>query len=111
MIYTSYFAKIKDYPDMSFVSVSRFTPKAIKIPVLLYLAPSSDVLRDYKEDKDLDKFIRKFNKQLKMLDADTVASALNNRVLVCYEKSDDFCHRHIIAQWLRNHGYEVEELE
>lgn len=29
--------------------------------------------------------------------------------LVCYEKPEDFCHRHLVAQWLRDAGYSVEE--
>lgn len=31
--------------------------------------------------------------------------------LVCYEKSGDFCHRHIVADWLNQAGYDVKELE
>ena len=31
-------------------------------------------------------------------------------VLLCYEKSDDFCHRHIVAKWLEdNLGIIVKE--
>lgn len=30
--------------------------------------------------------------------------------LLCYEKPDDFCHRHLVADWLRKNGYECEEL-
>lgn len=29
-------------------------------------------------------------------------------VLCCYEKPDEFCHRHILAEWL---GKDVEELK
>lgn len=40
-------------------------------------------------------------------------SALQKKtpVLLCYEKPGDFCHRHILAKWLRkNYGVKVEEL-
>ena len=31
-------------------------------------------------------------------------------VLLCYEKPGDFCHRHILANWLEeNFGFKVEE--
>ena len=31
-------------------------------------------------------------------------------VLLCYEKSGDFCHRHLVANWLSdNLGIEVKE--
>jgi uncharacterized protein (DUF488 family) len=39
-----------------------------------------------------------------------VAQALEGKVLLCYEKSGDFCHRHLVAEWLRRYGYEVKEL-
>jgi hypothetical protein len=30
--------------------------------------------------------------------------------LVCYEKAEDFCHRHIVGQWVEYlTGYEVRE--
>ena len=29
--------------------------------------------------------------------------------LICYEKSEDFCHRHLVAYWLKCNGYECEE--
>lgn len=32
-------------------------------------------------------------------------------VFVCYEKSDDFCHRHIFADYMRTHfNIDIEEL-
>ena len=47
---------------------------------------------------------------LDKLNPHVVAKDLNNKVLLCYEKSTDFCHRHIVAAWLRHYGYEAEEL-
>ena len=32
-------------------------------------------------------------------------------ILLCYEKPDDFCHRHLVAQWLTEHGYDTQEIE
>lgn len=29
--------------------------------------------------------------------------------LLCYEKSDDFCHRHLLSKWLSEHGYSCSE--
>ena len=31
--------------------------------------------------------------------------------LICYEKPGDFCHRHLVAKWLREHGVDCTELE
>ena len=29
--------------------------------------------------------------------------------LLCYEKPSDFCHRHIVAEWLKQNNIECEE--
>ena len=47
---------------------------------------------------------------LDKLDPHKVAAELDEKVLLCYEKSEDFCHRHIIAAWLQHYGYTVKEL-
>lgn len=30
-------------------------------------------------------------------------------VLVCFEKSDDFCHRNIVSKWMRENGVMARE--
>ena len=34
----------------------------------------------------------------------------NNKIFLCFEKTGDFCHRHIVSSWLKYHGFECEEL-
>ena len=29
--------------------------------------------------------------------------------LICYEKPENFCHRHLVAEWLQEAGYQVQE--
>lgn len=29
--------------------------------------------------------------------------------LICYEKPSDFCHRHLVAEWLNQNGFKCEE--
>lgn len=29
--------------------------------------------------------------------------------LICYEKPSDFCHRHLVAEWLNECGFECRE--
>ena len=31
--------------------------------------------------------------------------------LVCYEKPEEFCHRHLVADWLRKYGHDIKEWE
>ena len=33
----------------------------------------------------------------------------NEIAIICYEKPFDFCHRHLVADWLQNRGFDVEE--
>lgn len=44
------------------------------------------------------------------LNVHEVAKELNGKVLLCFEKSDAFCHRHIVAEWFKSNGYECEEI-
>ncbi len=50
-------------------------------------------------------------KQLDTLNVHEVADDLYGKILLCYEKPENFCHRHILAEWLRKNGYKCEELE
>ena len=113
MIYTSYFAKMRKMtPEQQAkcMSIARFTPKGVNIPINTMLAPKWDILKKYKEDNDMNAFARAYKEQLTALDPAKVAKPMDDKILVCYEKIGDFCHRHILARWLRDNGYECEEL-
>jgi uncharacterized protein (DUF488 family) len=54
---------------------------------------------------------------LSRLDPVTISQQIgDNRILCCFEKNgpqdviETFCHRHIIADWLREYGVSVQEL-
>jgi uncharacterized protein (DUF488 family) len=32
-----------------------------------------------------------------------------NAILLCYENADSFCHRQLVAKWLNDNGYFIEE--
>ena len=34
------------------------------------------------------------------MDPTDVYNELNNSILLCYESSDEFCHRYVVAAWL-----------
>ena len=117
MIYTSYFANLKKIPDT-------ITPIAIcgKVPQfyngLTYkkLAPKYSFFVVWKQTHDNDYYIQQFqNLVLDNLNADDVVKELESLsgtkdfVLVCYEKPTDFCHRHLVAKWLRESGYDCDE--
>ena len=117
MIYTSYFAKMRKMTDEQkarCVSIARFTPKGVNIPQMTFLAPEASTLKNYKATGDEDDFYFDYHYQLEHLAPDMpmekLAALLEGKILCCYEKSSDFCHRHLIAEWLRSHGVECEEL-
>lgn len=33
----------------------------------------------------------------------------NDIALICYEKPTDFCHRHLVADWLNKNGFKCDE--
>ena len=59
----------------------------------------------------MDFYTKTFHERvLNKLDPRQVAQELSDdAVLMCYEKSGDFCHRHLVADWLRTAGIAVEE--
>lgn len=74
---------------------------------------------EWKMNHDNDYYIEHFQAEiLDRLDATTVIKELNYLVqnvngkdiaLICYEKSSDFCHRHLVAEWLNQNGFKCEE--
>lgn len=117
--YTSYFGlsrKIRrDHPD--FAQIAICGKLVFPWDGLSYatLAPKKWFFDEWKADHDDAKYVERFNAEvLGKLDRNRVLADLaelaggNDKtvVLMCYEKPDDFCHRHLVAQWLGD----VEEL-
>ena len=38
-----------------------------------------------------------------------LSGGAENIALVCYEKPEDFCHRHLVANWFRENGIQIKE--
>lgn len=121
MIYTSYFAKLKDLPDNIIpISICGKAPDWYKGLQYKKLAPKYGFFIKWKETHDNDYYIKCYNEQvLNKLDAINVVRDLTYIVskdttgeyicLVCYEKPGDFCHRHLVADWLSKNGFECKE--
>ena len=118
MIYTSYFAKYKGDKG---VSIARSTPKWWKGDCYKTLAPSVELLKWWKslakEEQTAAGYIVKYTQRfleetLNPLEPfiNDIYESLDGKVLLCYEKSEDFCHREIVAQWFIAHGLECKEL-
>lgn len=116
-IYTSYFAKAKKIPlTISPISISLSSPKGYSGLEYKQLAPTYAILNAWKQEYNQEKYIEAFQKEiLSRLDPHKVYRQLyaltggRDCVLLCYEKSQDFCHRHLVAAWLNEAGYDVKE--
>ena len=117
MIYTTYFAKLKSLPkDIVPISICGKAPNSYNGLLYKKLAPKYDFFMKWKENHDNDYYICCFDNQvLSVLNptqvvADLTAMAAGRDVaLICYEKPTDFCHRHLVAEWLQKNGYNVQE--
>jgi hypothetical protein len=101
-IFTSYFA---GYKGGNGVSIARSTPIWFKGESIIEFAPPYYMIH-YPEDR----YIIEFQKQVLLKTAKQGLLKLRDgMVLLCYEKPNQFCHRHLIAEWLRSRGIEAEE--
>ena len=83
----------------------------MRIQCMSYLAPTNEILLRYKEDHDEESYAKTYREQiLGNLDVDKVAEYLQGRILLCYERPEAFCHRHIVAKWLNDNGYDCTEI-
>lgn len=123
MIYTSYFAKIRELEknNITPVSICGKAPAWYKGLQYKKLAPKYEFFMEWKQNRDNDYYIKCFNEQvlskLNAIDVIVDFSRLdygfnvgeNDIALICYEKPSDFCHRHLVAEWLNQNGFKCEE--
>ena len=123
MLYTTYFAKIKHLPENIIpVAICAKAPSGFKGFTFTLLAPKYDFFKHYKETGDREHFTKCYNEQvLDRLNPVIIEHALYKLIgkspfthdiaLVCYEKSTDFCHRHLVAKWFDSYGIPCKEFE
>lgn len=120
-MYTGYFAKLKTYEqnDLIPVAICGGIPTWYKGFWYKKLAPKWAFFNEWKngtEHKgDNDYYIQHFNdevlknKTCRQVLADLqkltgVKNDFSKIILLCYEKPGDFCHRHLVADWLTKNG-------
>ena len=119
MIYTSYFAKLKKLPEtITPISICGKAPDWYTGLQYKVLAPKYWFFQKYKQDGDECFYTEQFNKEvLSLLQVNAVVDTLRSMAgtediaLICYEKPSDFCHRHLVAKWLTDHGASCTEWE
>ena len=121
MLYTSYFANLKKIrnPDTVCVSIARNHPPYFKGLCYKKIAPTQQILNDWHRFADKERFIRDYKEQVlsRLNPKDVVLDLIkltsnrcDNIVLLCYEKPEDFCHRHLVAKWLTENHFPCKEL-
>ena len=120
MIYTSYFANVSKLPNnICAISISAKPPAKWKGPQYKILAPTYEILSAWKAG-EIDEEIYKQRFKAEVLDkqkAESVVKILKQIAgkkdvcLCCYEKPEDFCHRHEVSKWLNENGFECKEYE
>jgi uncharacterized protein YeaO (DUF488 family) len=114
-IYTSYFAVARNIPiSIAQVSIAAKAPDGFAGIQYKKLAPSWSIYKEYKESGDTTRYTKRYTEEiLGNLKQDDVIEDLSkftstyNVVLLCYEKTGSFCHRHIVSEWLEVDGANV----
>ncbi len=117
MIYTSYFGNLKNIPkSITPIAICTGVPKFWKGLTYKKLAPSYNILMNWKNEKNNEKYVKDFIKLiLGKLNANNVAKELfelaksEDIVLICYETSGCFCHRNLVSEWLNLNNIKCEE--
>lgn len=124
MLYTSYIAKLNKVPlDIIKVIISRFPPKWLelskynKLYIMKELAPSQELLLQYKKDNNWDNYTNKFIYEMNnRMDMKKKINSLlgflqkgNDVILICFEKEYIHCHRYLLAQYFVKHGIRWKE--
>lgn len=121
-IYTSYFANISKLKenDITPISIALYNPSWYKGYSLGCLAPSEFILKDQKEHKNDELYEKRYREFIEPIfyNRDALLNAIENLsdgkdvALCCYEKPDDFCHRHIVASLFKEKfDIDVEEFK
>lgn len=109
--YTSYFANIRNLDMGKCTAICQWKPAWYTGDWYRKVAPTKELVLDWKANHNEERYIRIYKEQvLDKLDPQEVLKRLDGRILLCYERPADFCHRHLLAQWLREHGMECVEI-
>ena len=108
-IVTSYYPMINELTDAGYVpiSIAGGTPEWYLGLTYKKLAPKWSFFKEYKAGNlNEEGYIKQYNALvLDQLNLRKVLSDLEilggtRLALLCYEKPRDFCHRHLVAEWL-----------
>jgi len=110
-IYTGNFANLKKYQKNDLFPISiALSNRYFNGATFRKLAPEWS----FKDDEP-NSYTRKFNEKLNKLDKNKILKELSNIsqdkdiILLCHEKASEFCHRHLLNEWLSGNGEFAED--
>ena len=119
-IFTSSFSVSRGLDPSKYlvVSISRFPPKWFRGVMCFEFAPSSQLLFDYKDGMPECLYSYRYRSEVlergdvhKVFEHLAVLSQGRDIVLCCFESAEKFCHRHLLAGYVKEvWGYSINEL-
>lgn len=131
-IYTSYFANLQNLLDAEIypVAICWKVPDFFSVyPNIESVAPSTSILIEYKKsdgtEKDKERYKQRYYDEILcayrfhpeyltgLLESFSEAERGKDIAMCCYERPEDFCHRHLLADWFNERsevtGHFIEE--
>ena len=121
-IYTSYFSNIPNLEKAGIVccAICLKVPSFFDGPNLASVAPSGSILMEHKKSHDDSRYKERYISEILCAYrfhpeyiTDFIEKLGNGKdvALLCYERPEDFCHRHILAEWLNERipGLDIQE--
>lgn len=119
-IYTTNYTKASRLSNKHYlkVSISLIRPREFNGMHIQSLAPSKQLLDDYHNGLSPEEYESRYRAQISnMKDIHALFEIMAKRakgrdiLLLCYEKKNAFCHRHILSDIIfESYGYRIEEL-
>ena len=117
MIYTGRFVEIENYERIGFVpvSIAGKTPDYYEGIQFKVLAPKYDWWKKWHDEHLSNEWYKEKYQEtvLNKLNPKVIANRLQqfgeNVILLCHEQPEEFCHRQLVADWLREGGVPVYE--
>lgn len=116
-LYTTYFSRVRALPETIVpISIALWPPQGWNYPCIAFLAPPRSLLTKYRADNDWNAYVDKY--QSSVLDKYKPEAVVQHimeltggkdAALVCYERPEKDCHRHLVADWLQKAGYHIKE--
>ena len=117
-VYSNYFSAYrKEMPsDVLLLSIARTQPKSFRLQSFDKLFPPVKLLWDYKDKKiTWGEYERGYKKQVlatlepadvlaELKELKELAGDKRNICLLCWEKSEEHCHRRLVMEWLNENN-------